>query len=147
MSPVRRESSSTSVASSAAKSPSWLTSMTSPDRCAIASSVRLMPMSTTFSCASPDSGIGWKPIARSACTKLIGSEPLEAFRKKSPFTSWPHCCCANASTRSQRGRWSGAGRAPRIAVPSVASMFSPSTTTYVVPDPVVVPASVLIAPG
>src|SRR6478735_8905738 len=34
-------------------------------------------------------------------------------------------------SRSHRGRSSGCGRRPRIAVPKVASMFSPSTSTQV----------------
>ena len=40
---------------------------------------------------------------------------------------------ANCSSRSQRGRSSGRGRRPRMDAPRVASMFSPSTSRYVVP--------------
>ena len=87
-----------------------------------------MPMSTTFSYDSPDSGIGWNPIASSAWTNDIGSEPLDALRKKSALTGWSQVCCANVSTRSQRGRCSGVGRPPRMDEPRVASMFSPSTS-------------------
>ncbi len=89
-----------------------------------------MPTSTTLTSASPDdSGTGWNPIASSAWTNGIGSVPFEALRKNSPRTSSaPHAARAWSSTRSQRGRCSGAGRAPRIEPPSVASMFSPSTS-------------------
>src|SRR6478609_2105339 len=60
-----------------------------------------------------------------------GRVPLLALRKKSPVTGWPQVRSANSVTRSQRGRSSGAGRRPRRELPSVASMFSPSTRTKV----------------
>ena len=106
------------------KSPSWLTRTTSASRSTSASAVRWMAMSTTL--PSPLSGIGLKPIASSACTKLIGSSVLAA-RKNRPVTSWSKARSAHSSSRSQRGRSSGRGRRPRIEVPRVASMFSPST--------------------
>src|SRR6478752_4888240 len=60
-----------------------------------------------------------------------GRLPLLALRKKRPVTGWPQVRSANSVTRSQRGRSSGAGRRPRSELPSVASMFSPSTRTKV----------------
>src|SRR6478736_2280492 len=61
----------------------------------------------------------------------MGSVPLVALRKNRPRGCWPQVRCANSSTRSQRGRCSGVGRPLRIEEPRVASMFSPSTSTYV----------------
>src|SRR5436190_10991282 len=69
-------------------------------------------------------------MAMSAWTNGIGSSLLAA-RKKSPVTSWSHRSRAKSSSRSHRGRSSGRGRRPRIEAPRVASMFSPSTRTYV----------------
>src|SRR3954452_16332715 len=70
-------------------------------------------------------------MASSAWTNDDGRLPLLALRKKSPVTGWPQVRSANSVTRSQRGRSSGAGRRPSRELPSVASMFSPSTRTNV----------------
>jgi hypothetical protein len=53
--PTRR-SSSMSAERSSRKSPSWLTSITSPLRSRSARSVRWIAMSTTFSSGEPDRG-------------------------------------------------------------------------------------------
>src|SRR5690606_32235728 len=58
--------------------------------------------------------------------------PLVALRKNSGTTSEPHTLLANLVIRSQRGRSSGLGRRFSTFMPSVASMFSPSTRRYVV---------------
>src|SRR5262245_43922348 len=90
-------------------------------------------MSTTLVSALPASGMGRYPIASSACTNGPGSWPDDAFRKNSALHGADHSLAANSLMRSQRGRCSGVGRMPpRIALPSVASMFSPSTSRYVV---------------
>ena len=89
-----------------------------------------MATSTTLTSASPDSGTGWKPRALSAWMNDIGML-VDALRKNRPRTSWPQASLAKAMSRSHRGRSSGCGRRPRIEVPSVASMFSPSTRRYV----------------
>src|SRR6478735_10877917 len=70
-------------------------------------------------------------MASSACTNACGRCPPVALRKKRPVTGWSRTCSAKAVTRSQRGRSSGVGRRPRRELPSVASMFSPSTRTKV----------------
>ena len=86
--PIRRVPSWRAVSRST-KSASWLHSSTSASGCAaMASSVRRMPTSTTFSSLPPDSAIGRYSMASSACTKDPGSTPLEALRKKSPVTGW-----------------------------------------------------------
>ena len=77
-------------------------------------------------------GPAGSPSTSSACTNDIGSSLLAA-RKNSPTGGWPQRSRANSSSRSQRGRSSGRGRRPRIDAPRVASMFSPSTSRYVVP--------------
>src|SRR3954471_13822085 len=61
--------------------------------------------------------------------------PVEALRKNTPRAVCPHTRWVKAISRSQRGLSSGRGRLPRIDAPKVASMFSPSTSRYVVPDP------------
>src|SRR6478609_2039869 len=70
-------------------------------------------------------------MAISACTNACGMWPPDALRKKRPVAGWPRICSAYAVNRSQRGRSSGAGRRPSRELPSVASMFSPSTRTKV----------------
>src|SRR6478752_368153 len=70
-------------------------------------------------------------MASRACTNGAGSWPLEALRKNRPVTGWSHSSSAYVVTRSQRGRSSGRGRRPSRELPSVASMFSPSTRTKV----------------
>src|SRR6188508_951058 len=70
-------------------------------------------------------------MASSACTNVIGSSVFAA-RKNNPWAGWSQRSRANWSSRSHRGRSSGRGRRPRIEVPRVASMFSPSMSTYVV---------------
>ena len=52
--------------------------------------------------------------------------------RRGRVAGWSHRSWAKCSSRSHRGRSSGRGRRPRMEVPRVASMFSPSTRTYVV---------------
>ena len=72
------------------------------------------------------------PAARRAPMSHQTDMMPNAARKNSPLASWCHWRWANLSSLSQRGRSSGWGRRPRIEVPSVASMFSPSMRRYVV---------------
>ncbi len=58
----------------------------------MASSIRMMPTSTTFIPGGPDSGTGRRPIAISAWMNGIGMWPEVALRKNSALTGWPHTC-------------------------------------------------------
>ena len=100
-------------------------------------------MSTTFCPGSPDSGTGRYCIASSACTNGIGMCPEVALRKNSALTGCAHSASAKSRTFSHRGRSSGFGRRLSTLMPRVASMFSPSTTRYVVPGSVSAALSVM----